>query len=56
MKVSVKIVPKDRPNSDGEWLEVELRRMPRFWRDAVMLAEPLIPGTHFLVSYKGTES
>lgn len=54
MIMHLKVVPQDRPNSDGHWLAIEIDEMPatRRWVDAADALQPHVPADHFLVAYR----
>lgn len=52
MKYTVKIVPKDNPNAEGEWVDVEHEPFKaKSWLDAATMLEPLVPG-FFIVAIR----
>lgn len=50
----IKIVPKEEPNADGQWIEVDAFVSPnaRGWNAIAAALVPAVPETHFLVAYE----
>lgn len=47
----IKVVPKETPNADGEWLECPFALpVGSRWRDLAEYVSPIVPGGYFLVA------
>jgi hypothetical protein len=54
MKYQAKIVPRAKPNEEGEWVEIEAPNLPygARWREVSDLLSPHIPADHVLIAYR----